>query len=105
MSALPPPLTYTDANGRRSVGARDERIRKPRPVWRRFLRTCAAGDTNRRGPLVGATAAALVIAEVLRRLNGGPALEVLDMTLRDPRGRAAVEASVVARRFNPGFAS
>jgi hypothetical protein len=56
-------------------------------------------------PFVGATAAALVITEVLRRLNGGPVLEVLDMTLRDPASRAAVKASVVPERFNPGFTS
>jgi hypothetical protein len=56
-------------------------------------------------PFVGATAAALVIGEVLRRLNGGPALEIVDMTLRDPASRAAVQASAVPKRFNPGFTS
>lgn len=54
-------------------------------------------------PFVGTTAASLVVAEVLRRLNGGPALEVLDMTLRDPRSRAAVRAAGAPARFNPGF--
>jgi hypothetical protein len=54
-------------------------------------------------PFVGATAAALVISEVLRRLNSGPAIEVLDMTLRDPASRATVSASRAPDRFNPGF--
>lgn len=54
-------------------------------------------------PFVGATAATLVIAEVLRRLNGGTALEVVDLTLRDPMKREVVKASHVSRRFNSGF--
>jgi len=54
-------------------------------------------------PFVGATAASLVISEVLRRLNGGPMLEVLDMTLRDPGSRSTVMASHTSSRFNPGF--
>jgi hypothetical protein len=54
-------------------------------------------------PFVGATAAAMVISEVLRRLNGGPAVEVIDMTLRDLRSRATVMASCPTRSFNPGF--
>jgi len=56
-------------------------------------------------PFVGAVAATLVISEVLRRLNGGAALEVLDLTLRDPASRAAVQASCEPDRFNPGFTS
>ncbi|RUL81897.1 thiamine biosynthesis protein ThiF [Tautonia sociabilis] len=54
-------------------------------------------------PFVGAAAATLVIAEVLRRLNGGPSIEVIDMTLRDPAARSIVLASHAASRFNPGY--
>jgi hypothetical protein len=54
-------------------------------------------------PFVGATAAALVIAEVLRRLNGGAATEVIDMTLRDVGNRAVVSATRTPDRFNPGY--
>jgi hypothetical protein len=56
-------------------------------------------------PFVGATAAALVVSEILRRLNGGPVLEVLDMTLRDPGSRAAVRGAEAQKQFNPGFTS
>jgi hypothetical protein len=55
-------------------------------------------------PFVGATAAAIVVSEVLRRLNGGRMFEVIDMTLRDPSSRAAVALSS-PRYFNPGFTS
>ena len=54
-------------------------------------------------PFVGATAAALVISEVLRRLNCGPKLEILDMTLRDPTIRSIVADTRSSDRFNPGF--
>lgn len=54
-------------------------------------------------PFVGATAAALVIAEVLRRLNGGKMLEVVDMTLRDLSSRTIVNSSNRVTSFNPGF--
>lgn len=54
-------------------------------------------------PFVGATAAAIVISEVLRRLNGGRIFEVIDMTLRDPSSRATVVGSSSLRYFNPGF--
>ncbi len=54
-------------------------------------------------PFVGATAATLVIAEVLRLLNGGEMLEVVDMTLRDPMSRAAVPAHHRSNNLNPGY--
>lgn len=54
-------------------------------------------------PFVGATAATLVIAEVLRLLNGGPMFEVIDMTLRDPASRAAVLAEHRSNNWNPGY--
>lgn len=54
-------------------------------------------------PFVGATAATLVVAEVLRLLNGGPLYEVIDMTLRDPASRAAVPARHRSNSWNPGY--
>lgn len=54
-------------------------------------------------PFVGATAAALVVSEVLRQLNGGPATEVIDMTLCDVGSRATVLATRTPNRFNPGY--
>lgn len=54
-------------------------------------------------PFVGTVAAGLVISEIIRRLNGGPSYEVIDLTLRDPSSRAAVRTSAVPESFNPGF--
>ena len=54
-------------------------------------------------PFVGAAAAALVVAEVLRLLNGGPMYEVIDMTLRDPASRAAVPTRHRSNNWNPGY--
>ncbi len=54
-------------------------------------------------PFVGTVAASLVIAEVLRFLNGGPRTEVIDMTLRDPGSRSVVSATTQLNGFNPGF--
>ncbi len=54
-------------------------------------------------PFVGATAATLVVAEVLRLLNGGTAYEIIDMTLRDPASRVVVPASHRLRDWNPGY--
>ena len=54
-------------------------------------------------PFVGAAAATLVIAEVLRHLNGGATNEVIDLTLRDPLSRLIVPSSRSMRGFNPGF--
>jgi hypothetical protein len=54
-------------------------------------------------PFVGAAAAALVIAEVLRHLNGGATNEVIDLTLRDPQSRLIVPAIRSMKEFNPGF--
>lgn len=54
-------------------------------------------------PFVGAAAAALVVAEVLRLLNGGPLVEVLDMTLRDPGCRSVVPATARHAAWNPGY--
>jgi hypothetical protein len=53
---------------------------------------------------VGATAAVLVIADVLRLLHGGPDLAVLALDLRTPNRIDAVENTAGRRVFNPGFA-
>jgi hypothetical protein len=53
-------------------------------------------------PFVGVIAASLALMEIVRRLNGGPGLEVLDLSLRELSGRQGVEAAR-QRRFNPGF--
>jgi hypothetical protein len=54
-------------------------------------------------PFVGTVAAALVIGEVLRFLNGGQRTEVIDMTLRAPESRSVVYSSHKMKGFNPGF--
>lgn len=54
-------------------------------------------------PFVGVIAATLALMEIVRRLNGGPGLEVLDLTLRDLSARQGVEGARLSR-FNPGFA-
>ena len=54
-------------------------------------------------PFVGVVAVTLVIAEVLRRLNGGSGCEVVDLTLRSLDTRLVVPSTLPVRRFNPGF--
>jgi hypothetical protein len=54
-------------------------------------------------PFVGAAASTLVIAEVLRLLNGGDLYEVIDMTLRDPGCRELVKATHRTNNWNPGW--
>ncbi len=53
-------------------------------------------------PFVGVIAATLALMEIVRRLNGGVGLEVMDLTLRDLSARQGVEGQCL-RRFNPGF--
>ncbi|CAN7608886.1 hypothetical protein LJR164_004445 [Phenylobacterium sp. LjRoot164] len=53
-------------------------------------------------PFVGVVAATMSLMEVVRRLNGGPSMEVIDLTLRDIAGRQCVKGQAL-RRFNPGF--
>jgi len=55
-------------------------------------------------PFVGVVAAGLVLSEVIRRLNGGPGCDVIDLTLRDLASREVVPSSGKLRGFNPGFA-
>lgn len=54
-------------------------------------------------PFVGTVAASLVIAELLRGLNGGSSYEVIDMTLRDPDMRNVVVSCNKPSQRNPGF--
>jgi hypothetical protein len=54
-------------------------------------------------PFVGAVAATLVIAEVLRLLHGGRLLQLLDMDLQSPEYREVVEQRQDFSRLNPGF--
>jgi hypothetical protein len=52
---------------------------------------------------VGATAGTLVVAEVLRMLNGGPGYQVVDFSLRSPQHRVAVINERPRASTNPGF--
>lgn len=54
-------------------------------------------------PFVGMVAATLVVSELLRQLNGGSTMEVIDVTLRDINLREIVPASRDMSRINPGF--
>jgi hypothetical protein len=54
-------------------------------------------------PFVGAVAATLVIAEVLRLLHGGPLMQLLDLDLEWPEHRAIVPQRYDFSRLNPGF--
>lgn len=54
-------------------------------------------------PFVGAVAATLVIAEVLRLLHGGPLLQLLDLDLEWPEHRTIVLQRHDFSRLNPGF--
>ena len=54
-------------------------------------------------PFVGATAACLVIAEVLRLLHGGKLHNLIDLDLQSADHRSVVERSDEADVLNPGF--
>lgn len=53
-------------------------------------------------PFVGVIAATLALMEIIRRLNQGPGLGVLDLTLRDLGAREGVQGQAL-KRFNPGY--
>jgi hypothetical protein len=53
-------------------------------------------------PFVGVIAATLALMEIVRRLNQGPGLGVLDLTLRDLSAMQGV-AGQTLKRFNPGY--
>jgi hypothetical protein len=106
MHAFPASVT-----ARAKWGGREREAAEPRPgayadLARRGIDRCGLVRLASRtvgAPFVGAAAAALVVSEVLRRLNGGCGLEVVDMTLRDPRLRSVVAGIATPTRFNPGF--
>jgi hypothetical protein len=54
-------------------------------------------------PFVGAVAASLAIAEILRLLHGGPVHELIDLDLKAPEYRTAVVTSRDFNTLNPGF--
>jgi len=55
-------------------------------------------------PFVGAIASTLVIAEVLRMLNGGDAIEVIDGDLRSlPTLNKVIPIQIKLKAFNPGM--
>jgi hypothetical protein len=54
-------------------------------------------------PFVGAVAATLVVAEVLRLLHGGTCLQLVDLDLQWPEHCTIVPQRLDFRNFNPGF--
>jgi hypothetical protein len=54
-------------------------------------------------PFVGAVAASLVVAQVLRVLHGGAPLQLLDLDLQWPEHLEVVRQQRDFSRFNPGF--
>jgi hypothetical protein len=54
-------------------------------------------------PFVGAVAATLVVAEVLRLLHGGPCFQLIDIDLQCPEHREVVLQTRDFTHLNPGF--
>ncbi len=54
-------------------------------------------------PFVGAVAASLVLAEVLRLLHGGPVHQVIDLDLQAPEHRSVVRNRHEFTSLNPGY--
>ena len=54
-------------------------------------------------PFVGAVAASLAVAEVLRLLHGGPLMQLVDLDLQCPEHRIVVPQRRDFSQFNPGF--
>jgi hypothetical protein len=82
-----------------------------RPAYERMLKN---GELDKCGvtllagkavgaPFVGAVAASLVIAEVLRLFHGGPLHELIDLDLKFPEYRSAVLAKRDFSALNPGY--
>lgn len=82
-----------------------------RPAYANMLRT---GDLDRCGvtllagtavgaPFVGAVAASLAVAQVLRLLHGGPVHELIDLDLKFPEYRTALLTQNDFRALNPGY--
>jgi hypothetical protein len=89
----------------------DEKV-DGRPAYEHLLKN---GDLDKCGvtllagkavgaPFVGAVAASLVIAEVLRLLHGGPLHELIDLDLKFPEYRIAVPSKTDFSALNPGYA-
>jgi hypothetical protein len=88
----------------------DEKV-EDRPAYERMLKnreldqcgvTLLAGKAVG-APFVGAVAASLVIAEVLRLLHGGPLHELIDLDLKFPEFRAVVLVRKDFSVMNPGY--
>jgi hypothetical protein len=82
-----------------------------RPAYKRMLER---GELDRCGvtllagkavgaPFVGAAAATMAIAELLRLLHGGSVHELIDLDLKFPEYRSVVPTSADFSTFNPGF--
>jgi hypothetical protein len=95
-------------------GTRD-RVRPAAALRERRARRPASGIVTRRAetllagkavgaPFVGAAAATLVIAELLRLLHGGPVHELIDLDLKFPEYRSAVLTQHDFSALNPGYA-
>jgi len=54
-------------------------------------------------PFVGAVAACLAIAEVLRLLHGGPLHHPIDLDLQSPEHRTVAGHAQTFEVLNPGF--
>jgi len=54
-------------------------------------------------PFVGAVAATLVVAEVLRLLHGGTLIQLVDLDLQWPEHRVVVPQQLDFSHFNPGY--
>ncbi|AVH44952.1 hypothetical protein [Agrobacterium tumefaciens] len=55
-------------------------------------------------PFVGLVTACLVVAELARRIHGGPELEVVDLSLKTPRELMSVPSAKESRPWSHGFA-
>jgi hypothetical protein len=82
-----------------------------RPAYERLLKT---GELDRCGvtllagkavgaPFVGAVAATLAVAELLRLLHGGTVHELIDLDLKFPEYRTAVPTQTDFTALNPGY--
>jgi hypothetical protein len=91
---------------------RDDEQVSDRPAYEHMLKR---GELDRCGvtllagkavgaPFVGATAATLAIAEILRLLHGGPVHELIDLDLKSPEYRSTVLNTRDFGTLNPGYA-
>ncbi len=55
-------------------------------------------------PFVGCLSSALVVAEAVRLVNGGPAHGLIDLDLKDPDHRVVIRAAPGSSVLNPGIA-